>query len=71
MRSVDWRVLRDVFYILGVSLLFGCVFTYAVPPFHDYAITLLVAGIALLVVGFVSDVICMHEHEGKPSKQGS
>jgi len=68
MRSADWRVLRDVFYIIGVSLLFGCVFAYAVPPVHDYAIPLLAAGIALLVVGFVSDMKCMHGR-GRGSRQ--
>jgi len=71
MRSADWRVLRDVFYILGGSFLLGCMCAYAVPPFHDYTIPLFVAGIALLVVGFVSDMKCMHGRGRGSLQQGT
>jgi len=64
MRSADWRVIGSFGITLGVILLIGSFLAYVyeeqrwifvVAPYRDLAAPLAIAGVVLLVVGYVSN----------------
>jgi len=70
MRSADWKIIGSFGTILGVLLLIGGLFAYfyeeqrwifVVAPYRDVAAPLVIAGVVLLVVGYVSNVRAREE----------
>jgi len=70
VRSADWKLIGSFGTILGVLLLIGGLFAYfyeeqrwifVVAPYRDMAAPLVIAGIVLLVVGYVSNARAREE----------
>jgi len=72
MRSADWKVIGSLGIILGILLLLGGLFAYfyteirwffVIAPYRDMAAPLIIVGVILLVVGFVSNARAQEEQK--------